>query len=97
MVNVKCDTSGCPCRLSYGDNLRKQFEDETGTKWENSQGEPDIDYVGWIENKLSQIDPEKIAEEACSSYFIGIPHTIEQTEKMFESVIDAVKSALGGR
>jgi len=32
--------------------LRKQFEDETGDHWTNSQGEPDIDYVSWLEQKL---------------------------------------------
>jgi len=32
--------------------LRKQFEDQTGDHWTNSQGEPDIDYVSWLEQKL---------------------------------------------
>lgn len=31
--------------------LRQQFKDEAGTNWENMQGEPDIDYVLWLENK----------------------------------------------
>jgi hypothetical protein len=33
--------------------LRNQFKEETGIDWMNSQGEPDIDYVQWLENKLS--------------------------------------------
>lgn len=32
--------------------LRDQFEVETGEKHINSQGEPDIDYVAWLEQKL---------------------------------------------
>ena len=32
--------------------LRYKFKSETGTNWENSQGEPDIDYVIWLEDKL---------------------------------------------
>lgn len=32
--------------------LREQFFYEEETNWENSQGEPDIDYVFWLENKL---------------------------------------------
>lgn len=33
-------------------DLRKQFEDETGDHWTNSQGEPGIDYVSWLEQKI---------------------------------------------
>lgn len=33
--------------------LREQFKKETGTNFENSQGEPDIDYVQWLEKKIS--------------------------------------------
>jgi hypothetical protein len=32
--------------------LREKFRKETGDNWENSQGEPDIDYVLWLESKL---------------------------------------------
>ena len=32
--------------------LRLLFEKETGTHWENSQCEPDIDYVEWLEKKI---------------------------------------------
>jgi hypothetical protein len=34
------------------EELRYQFFKETGYTWENSQGEPDIDYVYWLENKV---------------------------------------------
>lgn len=30
-------------------DLREKFEDQTGYSWQNSQGEPDIDYVMWLE------------------------------------------------
>ena len=32
--------------------LREKFRTETGHNWENSQGEPDVDYVLWLESKL---------------------------------------------
>jgi hypothetical protein len=35
--------------------LREKFKNETGDNWENSQGEPDIDYVLWLESKLFAI------------------------------------------
>lgn len=35
------------------ENIKKQYEAETGESWENSQGEPDIDYVEWLENKIN--------------------------------------------
>lgn len=36
-------------------NLREQFEKETETHWINSQKEPDIDYVYWLEEKINKI------------------------------------------
>ena len=36
-------------------NLREQFEKETETQWINSQKEPDIDYVYWLEEKINKI------------------------------------------
>lgn len=33
-------------------DLRQDFHNEQGIKWENLQGEPDIDYVEWLENKI---------------------------------------------
>ena len=38
------------------DDLRKDFEKETGFNWINSQKEPDIDYVDWLENKIIDTD-----------------------------------------
>ena len=32
--------------------LREKFRTETGHNWETSQGEPDVDYVLWLESKL---------------------------------------------
>ena len=45
------------------EDLRQQFKKEAGIPWENSQGEPDIDYVMWLEQKLSQSLPEITDEE----------------------------------
>jgi hypothetical protein len=33
------------------EKLKQQFLEETGMNWLNSQGEPDIDYVAWLEKK----------------------------------------------
>lgn len=35
--------------------LKNKFFAETGAEWENSQGEPDIDYVNWLEAKVEKI------------------------------------------
>lgn len=40
---------------------REEFTNETGMNWENSQGEPDIDYVLWIEQKLEEAEADKDA------------------------------------
>jgi len=32
--------------------LRDKFETETGTHWVNTQGEPDVEYVDWLEKKV---------------------------------------------
>lgn len=34
------------------EELRDQYHLETGEKWENSEGKPDIDYVQWMERKI---------------------------------------------
>lgn len=41
------------------DELRDNFHNEQGIKWENSQGEPDIDYVEWLEDKVIQSETLK--------------------------------------
>ena len=44
--------------------LRTMFEKETGTHWENSQCEPDIEYVEWLESKI--ISSNTFALKACT-------------------------------
>ncbi len=34
--------------------LKNEFFAETGIEWENSQGEPDIDYINWLEAKVKK-------------------------------------------
>jgi hypothetical protein len=34
------------------EDLRLDFYNEQGINWENEQGEPDIDYVEWLESKI---------------------------------------------
>ena len=38
--------------------LRKQFKKEKGENWMNSQQEPDIDYVYWLEERIIDSLPE---------------------------------------
>jgi hypothetical protein len=38
--------------MKTAEELRTQYQMENGDPWENSQGEPDIDYVMWLEKKL---------------------------------------------
>ena len=42
--------------------LQMQFEKATGIKVINSQGEFDIDYVSWLESKLSAPQPQQSKE-----------------------------------
>ena len=37
--------------------LRTRFQNETGCNSENSQGEPDVDYVLWLESELIKNEP----------------------------------------
>ena len=53
-------------------DLRLQYKKETGTPWENFQGEPDIDYVLWLENIIWEQKYEveqlnKMWQEACNA------------------------------
>lgn len=36
--------------------LQEEFKVEHGINWKNSQGEPDIDYVSWLEQKLLEYE-----------------------------------------
>lgn len=40
-------------------DLQRQFTAETGWMPQNSQGEPDIDYVEWLEKKVLKKVPSK--------------------------------------
>lgn len=44
--------------------LRVDFFNETGVEWENSQGEPDIDYVNWLEAKVEKFTTTNNAMDA---------------------------------
>lgn len=39
------------------EDLRNKFKEEMGIPWENSQGEPDIDYVTWLEQQVISSQP----------------------------------------
>lgn len=64
---------------------REEFEKKTGYHWINSQGEPDIDYVDYLESKLEQAEKEvRIKQSTNESYAKTIMRqskTLEQAEK----------------
>lgn len=39
------------------EDLRNKFKEQTGINWENSQKEPDIDYVMWLEKQVIACEP----------------------------------------
>lgn len=71
------------------DYLRGQFKAETGISWINSQGEPDIDYVEWLEKRIlqhgkSQNLPIFNAEESLALLDKALAEmTPEEKEKFF--------------
>ena len=36
--------------------LREEFEKENEINWINSQGEPNLDYVLWLEDKVNELE-----------------------------------------
>ena len=54
---VECEITDTPNTDSFTNcnqiSLRDQFKREEGISWKNDQGEPDIDYVLWLEKKLN--------------------------------------------
>ena len=43
--------------------LRKEFQRDTLSHWANSQGEPDIDYVHWLEGLVIKLRTKLPSEE----------------------------------
>lgn len=57
--------------------LKDEFYKETGMNWENSQGEPDIDYVEWLEKILSNFIVRKQEFSSCCTASVRLgnsPH-----------------------
>ncbi len=40
------------------EDLRAEFEKEEGMSWMNEQGEPDVEYVWWLENKITRLEKD---------------------------------------
>jgi len=55
------------------EQLRQAYYKETGEKWVNSQGRPDIDYVNWLEDLVLLIGLKYILTQskALDSYESG--------------------------
>lgn len=50
--------------------LREQFKTENGIEWKNEQGEPDIEYVNWLERKIANIaKPRRYTRNICEVDF----------------------------
>ncbi len=65
--------------------LRQRFEKETNAKWLNTQGEPDIDYVEWLEIKVykQEANPVEpiVTPEACEKKQYVIMEGIAEFER----------------
>lgn len=48
-------------------DLRERFKNETGIESTNSQGEPDVDYVDWLELKIIS-DNKKLKADLQKAY-----------------------------
>jgi hypothetical protein len=66
--------------------LKEQFEKQTGTHWENSQGEPDIDYVLWLENQLQNTPSNSDYVISISSKLPSINDVIEDSALIYENL-----------
>ncbi len=45
--------------------LKDEFFAETGIEWENDQGEPDMDYVNWLEAKVEKFNSTNKPSATC--------------------------------
>lgn len=74
--------------------LQVQFEKQTGTKVINSDGEFDIDYVAWLEEKVCQCSSEQgelvetlndlwLESDPYGGFYLG-----ERKEKIIEKLIN---------
>lgn len=58
------------------ENLKELYKKETGENWENSQGEPDIDYVAWLSYKITN------AVNVIDHLIQGVaPRSVEMTDR----------------
>ena len=62
--------------------LRTKFFEETGVCWENSQGEPDIEYVNWLETKVENFNDRTTIKGGMVFCSFGDP--IKQLEDFVE-------------
>ena len=76
-------------------DYKQQFEEETGMTWLNSQNEPDIDYVLWLEKKIAQrfkmpTDRQLIDIAILFSQYKGVINKVELTNmiSMCQFILD---------
>lgn len=68
------------------EELKQEFKEESGTNWKNSQGEPDIDYVAWLESRViglssSNSSLKEVIAKAIKTGHEGLKSTWEKRNK----------------
>ena len=82
------------------EELQHDFHNEQGINWLNSQGEPDIDYVMWLENKIlaiknnTPLPPAEGAEEILRIYWFGIVDKRLDLPKTYDRVFKVTVAAM---
>lgn len=75
------------------ENLRKQFYDETEINWMNSQDEPDIEYVWWLENKL--VTPKRTGNKNHDFFQEKIDASKKQEKELHDSIRECLFFLVG--
>lgn len=73
-------------------SLKEQYESETGEDWENSQGEPDVDYVAWLEKRAALVPSVVGREEMGLAFDLAYLEMAKALEN--KSVSDTVATQL---
>ena len=77
------------------EELQHDFNNEQGINWLNSQGEPDIDYVMWLENKIlaiknnTPLPPAEGAEEMVEEK-LKYNKVIQQRDELKEALAEMI-------
>ena len=75
------------------EELKDRFKEETELDWLNSQGEPEIDYVAWLEQKITDIPSDDqivqlAIDEGLFSRFNDVPANPIQIFRFFKRIFN---------